>query len=275
MMMNQNLPMDPSHPNGLSANPNPQVPEKGEQGGHLMQGQGLYSVSGGLNMMHPSKPLASPQNSGHSQPQKPYVNNIPAMPKQVQQTPALNQGASPRVMSSINRQHLQGESQPPMKSMNQSHAAHKRAIQQSHLVNADVLNKLQADHSSSEQQFASNNTSSAMAMSSSSDNTAARKASESLCDSGMPSSPTSSGPVSSAGITNSSGNYEPLSSISEGLGQRQLSANLVPQGHSSESQWEQEQSQLEQPHHPLQPLSEKQSQHRLQQPEQSPQRVPQ
>lgn len=278
MLMHQNLPMDPSHLNGLSATPRSQFPGKKEQAAHLMQGQGLYSAPG-LNAMLPSKSLATSQNSSPSQPQTPYANPTPTIPNQVQQipsdqdsnnhdmipevpsasaAPASNQGVSSTGMPSINHQHLQGQSKPHLKTANRSHPARKRQIQKSHLVNSGPSTKLRADHPPSEQQFA-HNASSTIALSSSA-NTAARMASESLCDSTVPSSPSSSGPVSSPGISSSSGN-EPLSSVSQGLLQKQLSGKLVPQGNSVGAQLQQQHSQLQQPHPQQSFLPQKQSQH--------------
>ena len=292
MLIHENLPTDPSHLNGLSASPGAQIPEKGEQAAHLMRGQGLYSVPG-LNAMQPSKSLGTPQNSSSSQPQKQHANPTPTIPNQIQQilsdqdsnnqgmipevpsasaAPTSNQGVSSTAMPSINRQHLQGHSRPLLKTANRSHPVRKGQIQQSHVVNSDSSTKLRADHIPSEQQFASN-APSAIALSSSA-NTAVRMASESVCDSTMPGSPSSSGPVSSPGITSSSGN-EPLSSVNQGLLRGQLSGKLVPQGNSVGAQWQQQQSQLQPPHPHQSLLPQKQSQHLLRQLELSTQRVPQ
>ncbi|XP_021854031.2 chromatin modification-related protein EAF1 B [Spinacia oleracea] len=295
MLMHQNLPMDPSHLNGLTANSGNQAAEKGEQAVHMMQPQGLYSGSG-VSTMHQSKPLASTQNSSHLQHQKPYANSVPATPKQVQQIPShlegsnqvpavssnpasagSTQGLSSTAMPSPNHQPLQGHSQPLRKAVNQSQPALQRAVQQNRQVNPDTVNKSQPDHAPLEQQRANNaslnagvqpacvDSTSALPLSSSASTCARRQAQDPLSDTNMNNAPTSSGPVSSPAITTSSGN-ETLTPVSDGLGERQQSGNVEAHGHGVQFQNTS----------PLQPiLPQKQSQHQLQQLEKSRQIVPQ
>lgn len=301
MLMHQNLPIDPSHLNGLTANPGNQSADKGEQAVQLLQPQGLYSGSG-LNTMQQSKSLASTQSSSHLQHQKPYANSVPATPKQVQQIPSHidggNQAQVPTVssnsasagsipstvMPSLNHQPLHGQSQPLHKAVNQSPPALQRAVQQNRQVNSDPLTKSQPDHAPVEQQFANNtslnagvqpacvDSTSALPHSSSACIAARKQAQESVCESTMTKAPTSSGPTSSPPVATSSGN-ETLPSVSDSMGQRTLSGNLAAHGHGL--QFQHQQSQLQHPS-PLQPiLPQKQSQHQVLQLEKSPQRVPQ
>ncbi|XP_021763469.1 chromatin modification-related protein EAF1 B-like [Chenopodium quinoa] len=302
VLMHQNLPIDPSNLNGLTANSGNQVAEKGEQAVHLMQPQGLYPGSG-LNTMQQQKPLASPHSSNQLQHQKPYANSVSAVPKQGQipshldgsnksQVPVVSsnpasggstQGLPSTIMPSPNHQPLQGQSQPPLKVVSQSQPALQRAVHQNRQVNSDSLTKSQPDHAPLEQQYA-NNTSTAGVQPACADSTSAvpppssagtavcKQALESLSTPTLTNPPTASGPLSSPAITTSSDN-ETLPSVNDGLGQRQLSGNLAVHGHGV--QFQHQQSQVQHPS-PLQPiLSQKQSQHQLQQLEKSPQRAPQ
>ncbi|KAJ8436097.1 hypothetical protein Cgig2_011919 [Carnegiea gigantea] len=290
MLMHQNLPLDTSHLNGLSTNPGAQVAEKGEPSGHLMQGQGLYSGSA-PNSVQTAKPLSSPQASSHSQPQKPYANSVPTTSKQVQLMPshldssnngqfpgvpsasagaaAPNQGHLPSVMPVVNHQQLQEQPKPSLKVLNQPHPGLQRSTQQGRQVNSDSLSHSQADHGPGPLPACVDSTN-ASSISSSPSN-AVRKVQESQCDSSMPSSSAPSGSSSGPAVVNPSGN-EPSPSVNQGLVQRQLSGNLMPQGHGAGAQWQQQQSQLQQSP-ALQAI--KQSQKQLQQLEQSPQGVSQ
>lgn len=290
MLMHQNLPLDTSHLNGLSTNPGAQVAEKGEPSGHLMQAQGLYSGSA-PNSVQTAKPLSSPQASSHSQPQKPYANSVPTTSKQVQPMPshldssnngqipgvpstsagaaAPNQGHLPSVMPVVNRQQLQEQPKPSLKVLNQPHPGLQRSTQQGRQVNSDSLSHSQADHGPGPLPACVDSTNASSI--SSSPSTAVRKVQESQCDSSMPSSSAPSGSSSGPAVANPSVN-EPSPSVNQGLVQRQLSGNLMPQGHGAGAQWQQQQSQLQQSP-ALQPI--KQSQKQLQQLEQSPQGVSQ
>ncbi|KAJ0052446.1 hypothetical protein Pint_01549 [Pistacia integerrima] len=282
MVMHQNLTVDPSHLNGLTVAPGNQATEKGEQIMHLMQGQGLYSGSS-LNPVQPSKPLVPSQASNHSQPQqKLYSGPTTPSSKQLQQMPshsdnspqgqvqsvtsghtlpATHQTVLPAIMAS-NHQHLQLQPQPQQKQVNQTQtqAPAQRMLQQNRQLNSDPLSKSQIDQSQPDQQPVNNasmmGTSTTTAMPqvcidsanvvpvSSSAVTSQWKASEPVYDSGMPNMANQVGSIGSPPLTNSAGS-DAVSSISQGLGQRQLSGSLPPHGHNAGTQW-QHQSQLQQ-----------------------------
>ncbi|XP_057534806.1 chromatin modification-related protein EAF1 B-like isoform X2 [Amaranthus tricolor] len=304
LVMHQNQPIDPSHLNGVTANPGNQVAEKGEQAVHLMQSQGLYSGSG-INIMQPSKSLASPQTSSHLQHQKSYVNTVPATPKQVQQNSLQldggNEGQVPVVSASpassgasqglpstavppLNHQQLQGHSQPPIKPTSQSQPALQRTVQPKRQVNSDSTAKSQPDTAPVEQQFVNKSNLSAGVAKSCVENTsglplsfsastvASKQAQESPGDSAMTNTSIPSVPISSPTRTSSSCN-ETLPSVSDSLVQRQFSGNVATHGNGV--QFQHQQSQLQRPS-PLQPiLTQKQSPHQLPQLEKSPQSMSQ
>ncbi|GMH30934.1 hypothetical protein Nepgr_032777 [Nepenthes gracilis] len=267
MLMHQNIPLDPSHLNGLSSNPVNQAMEKGEQPINMIQGQGLYSGSN-MNSVQQSKALAQAQPSGQLQTQQEQCcSSAPASSKQVQQMPS-----HPEISNQC-----QVQAQPPLKLVSKTQSAIQRSIQQSRQVSSDRLAKSQAEQTQVKQQFANNtstisNTSgippvcigptSPISLSSSA-STAPWKVPEISCDFSMPNSSTQMGSLGSPPIPISSGN-EPLLSGSQVLGHRQLSGNLSPHAHPVGSQRQQQQLP------PLQPvLPPKQIQQQQQQLEQS------
>ncbi|KAL5794794.1 hypothetical protein ACOSP7_003388 [Xanthoceras sorbifolium] len=276
MVLHQNLTVDPSHLNGLTAASGNQAAEKGDQIMHLMQGQGLYSGYG-LNPVQPSKPLVSPQTSIHSQPQQklfsgttpPSSKQLPPIPShadnssqgQVPPAPsghtpsATHQAVLPTMMTS-NHQHLQLQSQSHQKSVNstQTQPSAQRMLQQNRQANSDPPSKSQTDQSQADQQPLNNNslmgastTTAVPQVCSDSANIAPVscavppqwKASEPVYDSGMQNMANQVGTIGSPPLTNSSGN-DAVSSVSQGLGQRQLSGSLPPHVHTVGAQWQQQ-----------------------------------
>lgn len=286
MVLHQNPNVDPL--NGLNVAPGNQTAEKGEQIMHLMQGQGLYSGSS-LSPVQPSKPLAPSQSTNHSQPQqKLFSGATPPSSKQLQHVPshsdnstqghvpsvssghspsATHQAVLPAIMAS-NHQHLQLQPQPHQKQVNQTQPAAQRILQQNRQLNSDMANKSQTDQTQADEP-ASNaslmGASTTMALSqvcidSSSVGPASSvvaqqwKASEPVYDSALPNMANQVGSIGSPPLT-SSGGSDAATSVSQGLGQRQLSGSLPPHGHNVGSPWQQ-QSQLQQPPAPS-PASQK------------------
>ncbi|XP_020539175.1 chromatin modification-related protein EAF1 B isoform X2 [Jatropha curcas] len=279
MVVHQNLSADHSHMNGLSVPPGNQSAEKGEHIMHLMPGQGLYSGTG-LSSIQPSKPLVT-QSASHSQPQKKLFSaSAPPSSKQMQQMPSHSdnntpQGQAlsvpsghapstvnqtlPKAVIPSNHQHLQPQPQPQMhqKQAGQAQPTVQRMLQQNHQLNTDLPSKSQTDHCHIEQQPMSNvsqiNTSTSTSVSQACNDSAnvvpaasvasQWKPSEPLCDSVMPNQASQVGSIGSPPLTKSAGS-EPVASVHQGLGQRQLSGGLSQHG-SLGTQWQQ-QSQLSQ-----------------------------
>ncbi|XP_059660279.1 chromatin modification-related protein EAF1 B-like isoform X2 [Cornus florida] len=274
MQMHQSLSIDPSLLNGLITTPGSQSAEKGEQGMHLMQGQGLYSGSG-LNPVQPSKPLV-PHSSNVSQPQqKMYPAQTVSSSKQLQlpsshpdngdqghlqpvasgpTLSASHQAVPPLVIASSNHQ------QPHQKLVNQTQPAVQRVLQQNRQVNSNPQSKLQVNQAQGDQQPVTNSSqmSNTVAMPQacadrtnvvpviSSTSTSQRKAPEPLYDSGMSHSTTQLVPIESPPLTSSAGS-EPTLSVSQGLDQRQSSGSLPHIGHNVSAQGHQQHSLLQPP----------------------------
>ncbi|KAF3435970.1 hypothetical protein FNV43_RR23062 [Rhamnella rubrinervis] len=270
-LVHQNLPVDPSHLNGLSMPPGNQSQEKGEQIMQMMQGQGVYSGSS-LNPIQPSKPLV-PQSSNHSQLQQKLVStSAPSASKQLQQMPShsdnstqgqvtpvppghplsvSHQAVSTAVMAS-NHQQLQPQSQPHQKQANPTQSNVQRMLQQNRQVHSEMPNKSQTDIAQAD--HPTKNTSqvgasmampqscidSSIVVPTSSAVAPQWKSSEPVYDSNVPNSTTQASSVGSPPLTNSAGN-EPMPPISQGIGPRQLSGNLSSHGHNVGAQWQQQQ----------------------------------
>lgn len=293
-LAHQNLPVDPSHLNGLSMPPGNQSLEKGEQIMQMMQGQGVYSGSS-LNPIQPSKPLI-PQSSNHSPLQQKLISSsAPPAPKQLQQMPShsdnttqgqvpsvppghplsVSHQAVPTAVMASNHQQLQPQSQPHQKQVNQTQPSIQRMLQQNHQVNSEMPNKSQTDIAQADHPM--NNTpqvGASMAMP------------QSCIDSPIvapqwkssDNSTAQAGSVGSPPCTNSAGN-EPIATVSQGLGPRQLSGGLPSHGHNVGAQWPQQQ---QRPHLQQSPTMPPPSQQYLQQEQQqqqhqeqkSPQQLP-
>lgn len=271
MLVQQNLPIDPSHLNGLSMPPGSQAPEKGEQIMHAMQGQG-YSGSG-LNPVQPSKPLVPSQSSNHSQLQQKLLSGpAPPSSKQLQQMPPHSdnstQGQSPpvpsghtlssshqtipsaNVASNHHQLQLQPQQQPHQKQVNQTQSSVQRMLQQNRQVNSELQNKSQTDLAQADQQALNNasqvicSTAMPQACIDSADvapvvssGTASQWKAEPAYDSNLPDLVTQVSSVGSPPIPNSAGS-EPLPPISPGLGPRQLSGSFPSHGHNVGAQWQ-------------------------------------
>ncbi|GAB2282067.1 hypothetical protein Dimus_016624 [Dionaea muscipula] len=255
ILMHQNLPLDSSHPNGLSGSQVNQAIEKGEQPMHLMQGHSMYSGP---------KPLVPPQPSGQTQrQQKPSSSSAPMSTKQVQQMPVhpedINQTQAPAVPSAVvvpastqglppsavpsHSQNFPGRHQPPVKLVNQSQAAVQRSIQQSHQPTSDLLAKSQDEECQQEQSLVNN----ASPLGATSETSTA--CIESLNTVTVPSSSGSASVVSNSSQIGSIGSplipfssgSEPLAAGIQGMGCGPVPDNLSPPVASIGTQWQQQQ----------------------------------
>ncbi|KAM1234258.1 hypothetical protein ACFX13_003938 [Malus domestica] len=296
-MVHQNLsidPIDPSQLNGLMP-PGSQALEKGEQIMQLMQGQGAYSGSG-LNPVT-SKPLV-PQSANHSQLQQKLLSSAPTPPSnQLQQMPShsdnITQGQVPPVSSShmisashqtgspsgmaSNHQQVQPQSQPlpqqQQKQANQTQPYVQRVVQHNCQVNSEIPNKSQNDPTQADEQPVNGASQVGVSMvipQSCTDSSSVVPSSEAVYDANMPNSTAQVGPIGSPAQTNTSGNV-PGPPISQGLGPRKLSGNLLSHGHNVGAQWQQQQQLLQRsPSLPSPSQQQYQQQEQQQQQEQEP-----
>ncbi|XVF81191.1 hypothetical protein PTKIN_Ptkin15bG0136800 [Pterospermum kingtungense] len=273
MLVHQNLSVDPAHLNGLSVTPGNQAAENGDQMMHLMQGQGLYPGSG-MSPGQPSKPLVSSQSSNSSQPQQKLLSGAtPPSTKQVQQIASNSDNSTQGQVSSVpsthtlsaihqpvlpaalgsNHQHLQLQSQPHQKQVNPNQHTIQRIPQQNRQVNFDPPSKSQVEPAQADQQSMNSaslmGTSTTMAMPQASidsaNNTVVSPSvgsqwitSEPVYDPGKPNVATPVGSIGSP-VSNSAGS-DPTPTVSQGLGQRQLSGGLPPHGNNAGAQWPQQ-----------------------------------
>ncbi|MBA0846234.1 hypothetical protein Goarm_022697 [Gossypium armourianum] len=244
MLVHQNLSADPAHLNGLSMAPSNQAAEKGEQIMHLMQGQGLYPGPG-TSPVQQSKPLVSqPQ-------QKLFSGATPPSTKQPQQMASHSDNSSQGQVSTVpsghipsagnqcvlpasvgpNHQHLQLQSQPHQKKVNQNQSTVQRVLQQNRQVNSDPLSKPQAEPAQADQQPMNNasqmGTTTTAAVSEvgidSANNTVQNvpsagsqwKSSDPVYNPGMPTLATQVGSIGSPPLTNSAASV-PLPSVNQG-----------------------------------------------------------
>ncbi|XP_012490842.1 chromatin modification-related protein EAF1 B isoform X8 [Gossypium raimondii] len=264
MLVHQNLSADPAHLNGLSMASSNQAAEKGEQIMHLMQGQGLYPGPG-TGPVQQSKPLVSqPQ-------QKLFSGATPPSTKQPQQMASHSDNSSQGQVSTVpsghipsagnqcvlpasvgpNHQHLQLQSQPHQKKVNQNQSTVQRVLQQNRQVNSDPLSKPQAEPAQADQQPMNNasqmGTTTTAAVSEvgidSANNTVQNvpsagsqwKSSDPVYNPGMPTLATQVGSIGSPPLTNSAASV-PLPSFNQGLGQRQLPGGLPLHGSKAGAQ---------------------------------------
>ncbi|XP_050206923.1 chromatin modification-related protein EAF1 B-like isoform X2 [Mercurialis annua] len=289
MTVHQNLPIDHAPLNGFSVPTGNQSADKGEHIMHLMQSQGLYPGSG-LSSIPSSKPLAT-QSSNHSQPQqKLFSASAPPSSKQLQQVPShadpSTQGQVPSVSSghslstahqtlpasimASNHQHLQPQPQIQQKQASQAQPTVQRMVQQNRQLNSELPTKSQIDQGHIEQQpfcnvpqmGATTNTSVSQSSNDSanvvpvvSSSVASQwKPSEPSCDSALTNSASQGGSIACPPLTNSAGS-EPIASVNQGLGQRQLSGGLA-QHKGAGSQRQQHLPPLQSSPPPLQPVSQ-------------------
>ncbi|XP_022771460.1 chromatin modification-related protein EAF1 B-like isoform X2 [Durio zibethinus] len=274
MPVHQNLSVELAHLNGLSMAPGNQADEKGEQMVHLIQGQGLYSGSG-MSPVQPSKPLISSQSSNHSQPQqKLFSGTASHSSKQLQQMASHSDNSSQGQVSTVpsghtlstvhqtvlpaaicsNHQHLQLQSQPHQKQVNQNQPTVQRMLQQNQQVNSDPPSKSQAEPAQGDRQPMNNasqmGTTTTMAMPQAGIDSvndtvpivapvgSQRKSSEPVYNPGMSNVAAQVGSIGSP-LKKSAGS-DPIPSVSQGLGQRQLSGGLPPHGNNTGAQWPQQ-----------------------------------
>ncbi|XP_050388260.1 chromatin modification-related protein EAF1 B-like isoform X2 [Argentina anserina] len=289
-----NMPVDPSHLNGLSMPPGSQALEKGEQIMQLMQGQTAYSGSG----ISPatSKPLVSQSSNNSQLQQKLHSSPATSSLKQLQQKPSHSdnnaQGQAPAVPSghaisashqsvsteTISSSHQQQPQLQQQKQVNQTQPYVQR-VQLNRQVNSELPIKSQSDLASAEEQPV-NSTSpagSSMGIPQScldssnvvpvSSAIAQWKSSEAAYDSNLPNSTAQEGSLGSTSLTNSPGNESPAP-VSQGLGPRQVSGNFTSHGHIAGAQWPQKQLLQKSPSLPLPSQQLYEQQEQQQQPEQ-------
>ncbi|KAG8486908.1 hypothetical protein CXB51_020507 [Gossypium anomalum] len=308
-LMHQNVSADHARPNGVSMAPGNQGAKKGE---HMIQSQGLYSGPG-VSPVQQSKPVVSSQPLNHSQPQQKVMSGAAALStKQLQQMAshsdnssqgqvstvpsgrtlsAVNQSVLPGAMGS-HHQHLQLQSQLHQKQANQNHPSVQKMLQQNRQTNSDPSSKSQAEPAQADQQPRNNasqvgtTTTSAMHQAgpdlvnnmvpvvSPSVGGSQWKSPEAVYDPGMPNVAAQVGSIGSAPLTTSAGS-DPAPSVSQGLGQRQLSGSLRPLGNNSGGQWS-NQPQIQQSSTPPSPQQHNQPPEQLQQDQHNspPQQLP-
>lgn len=303
MLVEQNISVDPSHLNGLSVPLGSQTAEKGDQITHNIQGQNLYPVSG-LNPSQPSKPLGPAHSSNHSQLQQnlhsgPTTSSMkqlqPAVSPsdnstqgQVLPVPAVHilsptQTAVPAAVLSSNNPQPQQQSQPQSKKINQTQSNIQRMLQRNRLVHYESSSKPQSDSTLVDQLPVNNaseiSTSTALTpgcIDSSSvvpvipTISSQWRTSESLLDSNISNLATQGSSLGNTPIGNSA-KSEPLPTISQGIGPRQLSFSLSSHVHNSGAQWQQQPLSIQQsssqailsqqPYQPQEQRQQEQAQH--------------
>ncbi|OVA15959.1 SANT/Myb domain [Macleaya cordata] len=290
-MMHQNLPLDPSHVNGLATTPGNQVHEKGEQVMHLMQGQGLFS---GSNPVQPSKSLVSPQSSNQCSPQqKLFSRSPPSLSKQLPQLTShpdqtTNQSQPPSVSSSnallASQQPLpplavgSGQQQPQQ----QQRPNVQRMLQpQNRQMNSDphMQSMVEQQPANSTLQMGVTESSSVMPVVSSANSAPSqwKSTSEPSHDSGVPNSVNH---LSAAGnqppLTNTVESEPAPSSSGPDSTQKQFPGSMPMHGHNVGTQWQPQLQQQHQPSPAQQPAAPSPSSlPQKEQPHQQPQPQPQ
>ncbi|KHF97607.1 Helicase SRCAP [Gossypium arboreum] len=270
-------PTSPMPPTSIQRQQKHQFMAPGNQGAkkgeHMIQSQGLYSGPG-VSPVQPSKPVVSSQPLNHSQPQQKVMSGAAALStKQLQQMAshsdnssqgqvstvpsgrtlsAVHQSVLPGAMGS-HHQHWQLQSQLHQKHANQNHPSIQKMLQQNRQTNSDPSSKSQAEPAQADQQPRNNasqmgtTTTSAMHQAGhdlvnnmvpvvSPSVGGSQWKSPEVYDPGMPNVATQVGSIGSAPLTTSAGS-DPGPSVSQGLGQRQLSGSLPHLGNNSGAQW--------------------------------------
>ncbi|XP_058756979.1 chromatin modification-related protein EAF1 B-like isoform X4 [Vicia villosa] len=280
MLIHQNNSVDPSHINGLSVASGSQPVEKGDQITQMMQGQTLYPGSG-LDPSQPPKPPGSahPSNSCQLQ-QKLHSGSTSSSSKQhkslaspsdsniqVQVSPVISGHiATPTQPAAVapNHNQLQVQSHTQSKQINQTQPNVQVTLQQNCQVHSESLSTSQPDSLKIDQQpgNSASQVSTSTSMSQGSMDSASVlavaptassqwKTSEPPFGSPMPNPVIQVSSMEGTSVGNSVATES--STVNQGLGPRQSSANLPSHAHTSGAQWQ---------HH--QPLSLKQQQSLLQ-----------
>lgn len=264
-LIHQNNSVDPSHINGLSVAPGTQPVEKGDQITQMTQGQTLYPGSG-IDPNQPPKPLgpAHPSNSNHSQlQQKLHSGSTSTSSKQhqalvspsdsniqVQVSPVTSGHITTPTQPAVgapNHHQLQMPSQTQSKQINQTQPNVQKTLQHNCQVPSESLNMSQSDSLKIDQQpgNSASQVSTSTSMSQGSMDSASvlavaptvssqRKTSEPPFDSPIPNPVTQVSSLESTAVENSAAT-ESLT-VNQGLGPRQLSANLASHSHNSGAQ---------------------------------------
>ncbi|KAK9129379.1 hypothetical protein Sjap_009866 [Stephania japonica] len=261
-----NPPIDASSVNGLAPVPGNQGAEKSEQSMHLMSAQGVFSGTGSpaVHSVKSSAHLQPPNQC--SQPQKMLPGSPSSSLKQLPQLPShqenINQGqVSPATsgqtlltshqpglpLTVASQPQQQQQQQMPQRQVCQSQLAGLRMLQQNCQVNSDIPVQSSVDHvpvndtfqmatSASPVQCTGDSTGAVASISPTSAHSH-WKPSETLFDSGTPTSTAHLASIRNATLSSSVG-AEPLSLPSQGLTQRQLSVSIPKHGHNAGAQWQ-------------------------------------
>ncbi|MFQ6620046.1 hypothetical protein Gotur_000816 [Gossypium turneri] len=265
-------PLTPSSPTTpiLGVVPGNQAAKNREQMMHLIQGKGLCSRSG-LSPVQQSKALVSSQSSNCSEPQQkifsgaaapstkklqqvaPHSDNISQMVPSDHTPSAVHQSVLPAAMGP-NHQHSLLQSQTHQKQVNLNRPAVHRMLQRSQQVNFEPPNKSQVELAHADKQTLNSapqmGTTTTMEMPQATIDTANNavsvvspaglqwKSPEPEYGPAMPTVATEVGSIGST-LTDSMGN-DPVPSVSQGLGQRQLSGCLPPDKNNVGAQWTQQ-----------------------------------
>ncbi|KAK9164591.1 hypothetical protein Syun_005493 [Stephania yunnanensis] len=262
-MVHQNLPIDASSVNGLVPVPGNQGAEKSEQSMHLMSVQGVFSGAGS-SAIHSVKSSAHLQPSNQCSPPQKMLPGSPSLSsKQLPQLPShqenSNQGQVTPASSgqTLLTPHQPGlpltvASQPqqlqtPQRQVGQSQQAGLRMLQQSCQVNSDIPVQSSADHVPVNNTFqmatslspvqCTGDSTGAVASINPTSTHSHWKPSETLFDSGIPTSTAHLASIRNATLPSSVGG-ESLSLPSQGLAQRQLSVSVPKHVHNAGVQWQ-------------------------------------
>lgn len=250
MLVQHNMSVDSPHINGPSVPLGSQNTEKGDQITNMMPGQNLYPVSG-LNPTQPSKPLGPTYSSNNSQLQQ-NLHSGPTTTSSKHLQPAVSpsdnsaqrpvpsghiltppQASAPQAVLASNNPELTQQPQPQSKKINQTQSDVQRILQRNRLMHSESSIEPQFD--SKLDQPPTNNASQISAST-----TVTQGCIESSGVAPVIPNPTTQD--SSLG-TAPAGNYagsEPLPTISQGLGPRQLSFSMPSHVHNSGAQWQQQ-----------------------------------
>ncbi|CAL1412008.1 unnamed protein product [Linum trigynum] len=304
MIVHQNQPVDHSHKNGISIAMGNKGAEKGDQiMQHLMQvGQGLYSGSGLAPPQPSSKPGVSPQSLNHPQPQqKQFPGSSQHSSKQLQQMPSSHSDSSCQgQVPSLSAGHAQtGSHQGAMsavsclnKQQHQKHQANQaqstvqRTVQQKCKKNSGSPTKplpdkhdqqspdtvAQMGTSATTAPVVSNDSANVVSVGTSGVQAPWIVSEPTLYDSVKTTPASQVDPIGSMSLQNTAAG-EPVTSASQGLGQRQLSGGFSQQGQNHAAKWQQQpQPQVQQSTAtPSQQIIQPQEQPVLQEEQRSPQ----
>ncbi|CAI0561060.1 unnamed protein product [Linum tenue] len=271
MIVHQNQPVDHSHKNGISIAMGNKGAEKGDQiMQHLMQvGQGLYSGSGLAPPQPSSKPGVSSQSLNHPQPQqKQFPGSSQHSSKQLQQMPSSHSDSSCQgQVPSLSAGHAQtGSHQGAMSAVsclnqqqhqkhqaNQAQSTVQRMVQQKCKKNSGSPTKPLPDKhdqqspdtvalmgtSATTAPVVSNDSANVVSVGTSGVQAPWMVSEPTLYDSVKTIPASQVDTIGSMSLQNTAAG-EPVTSASQGLGQRQLSGGFSQQGQNHAAKWQQQ-----------------------------------